>query len=201
MAPNEFGDFLAGCFAPLAFFWLVLGFFQQGDELRNSVAALHLQGEELRNSVEQQRQLVDVTREQLGLNRASQDAAFEETVRKAAPIFHISGRFSSSSGGIVTTKLIIRNVGADCRQLHFFDGINSDQRFALFKNDDFFEIEFQLRQSDEVEQITLSIKCDTMLGHNLAFQTILDPYISRYGPVYKVTAEDGLFVQTSHHPR
>jgi hypothetical protein len=65
LTPNEWGDFLAGAFAPLAFFWLVLGFFQQGAELRNSGQALWLQGEELRNSVEQQRQLVEVTREQL----------------------------------------------------------------------------------------------------------------------------------------
>lgn len=65
LQPNEIGDFLAGVFAPLAFFWLVLGFLQQGAELRNSGQALWLQGEELRNSVEQQKQLVDVTREQL----------------------------------------------------------------------------------------------------------------------------------------
>jgi len=31
---NEQGDFLAGVFAPLAFGWLVLGFFQQGRELK-----------------------------------------------------------------------------------------------------------------------------------------------------------------------
>ncbi len=43
---NEFGDFLAGFAAPLAFGWLVLGFFQQGEELR-------LQAAELRASVEQ----------------------------------------------------------------------------------------------------------------------------------------------------
>lgn len=43
---NEFGDFLAGFAAPLAFFWLVLGFFQQGEELR-------LQAKELRAAVKQ----------------------------------------------------------------------------------------------------------------------------------------------------
>jgi hypothetical protein len=55
---NELGDFLAGAFSPVAFFWLVLGFFQQGKELR-------LQVEELKNSVEQQRELVGVSRDQL----------------------------------------------------------------------------------------------------------------------------------------
>ena len=37
---NEFGDFLAGVFAPLAFFWLVIGYFQ-------SKEALELQAKEL----------------------------------------------------------------------------------------------------------------------------------------------------------
>lgn len=64
---NEMGDFFAGAFAPLALMWLVLGFFQQGTELRHSGAALWLQGRELQHSVEQQRELVNVTREQFAL--------------------------------------------------------------------------------------------------------------------------------------
>jgi hypothetical protein len=39
---NEVGDFLAGVSAPLAFGWLVLGFFQQGKELRNQITELRL---------------------------------------------------------------------------------------------------------------------------------------------------------------
>lgn len=35
---NEWGDLLAGLFAPLAFLWLVVGYFQQGQELRNQIA-------------------------------------------------------------------------------------------------------------------------------------------------------------------
>lgn len=41
---NELGDFLAGAFSPLAFLWLVVGYFQQGHELSASVAALEHQG-------------------------------------------------------------------------------------------------------------------------------------------------------------
>lgn len=61
MTFNEWGDFLAGVSAPLAFLWLVIGYFQQGEELgQNTKAleqqekALNLQVEELRLSVEQQ---------------------------------------------------------------------------------------------------------------------------------------------------
>jgi hypothetical protein len=47
--------------APVAFIWLVLGFLQQGDELRLSTQALIYQVDELRESVEQQKQLVDAS--------------------------------------------------------------------------------------------------------------------------------------------
>jgi len=56
---NELGDFLAGVFGPVAFLWLVLGFLQQGRELKLSSDALRLQADELRASVEQQTQMVE----------------------------------------------------------------------------------------------------------------------------------------------
>ena len=48
LALNELGDFLGGISSPLAFLWLVLGFFQQGREIRLSSKALHLQAREMR---------------------------------------------------------------------------------------------------------------------------------------------------------
>ena len=40
LAFSELGDFFAGVFGPLAILWVILGFIQQGAELRNSVAEL-----------------------------------------------------------------------------------------------------------------------------------------------------------------
>jgi hypothetical protein len=57
MKPNEFGDFLAGVFSPVAFLWLVLGFIQQGHELSLQIA-------ELRHSIAAQNDLVVATRDQ-----------------------------------------------------------------------------------------------------------------------------------------
>lgn len=62
---NEFGDFLAGAFSPVAFLWLVLGYLQQQKELQQNTKALELQAEELRNSVEQYKEMVSVAKEQL----------------------------------------------------------------------------------------------------------------------------------------
>lgn len=62
---NELGDLLAGVFSPLAFLWLVGGYLQQGQELRQNTEALLMQAAELKNSVEQQAELVRVARKQL----------------------------------------------------------------------------------------------------------------------------------------
>lgn len=64
---NELGDFLAGVFAPLAFLWLVLGYFLQRREISQNTKALELQAEELNSSVEQQKQLVETAKEDLKL--------------------------------------------------------------------------------------------------------------------------------------
>jgi hypothetical protein len=93
---NEFGDFMAGAFGPLALFWLVLGFFQQGDELRNSVEALRLQADELQNSVDQQRELVAVTRESLLHER--QLIELENVERKAGKQPRLLVTFSAWMG-------------------------------------------------------------------------------------------------------
>jgi len=59
---NAWGDTAAGFFAPLAFLWLVLGYRQQGEELKQ-------QAEELRQSVEAQKQMAKAQQEQLEHDR------------------------------------------------------------------------------------------------------------------------------------
>lgn len=54
---NELGDFLGGVASPLAFLWLVLGFFQQSREIRLSGKALHLQAQEMKRSFDEHRRL------------------------------------------------------------------------------------------------------------------------------------------------
>lgn len=120
---NELGDFLAGAFGPLAILWLVLGFFQQGIELRQNSAALHLQAEELANSVQQQKELVEVARQQYEADRASVEHQLrvfelerEEQKQKAAPKFLI--QIGGQHGGFHSIHtFIISNYGASCSEV------------------------------------------------------------------------------------
>jgi len=48
---NEWSDILAGYFAPVAFLWLVLGYRQQGEELKTNTQALLAQRDEQERSV------------------------------------------------------------------------------------------------------------------------------------------------------
>ncbi|MBK9115785.1 MAG: hypothetical protein IPM22_09100 [Betaproteobacteria bacterium] len=70
LEPNHIGDFLAGAFGPLAILWLILGFFQQGMELRENSRALDLQAAELKSATREQRELLQILRGQLEATRA-----------------------------------------------------------------------------------------------------------------------------------
>jgi len=61
---NEKGDFLAGVFSPLAFLWLVYGYLQQGQELKQNTEALRLQAIELGKNVQAQNEIVKFQQEE-----------------------------------------------------------------------------------------------------------------------------------------
>lgn len=147
LKPNEFGDLLAGIFSPLAFLWLVLGYFQQGKELKASVKALELQGKELKNSVEQQRALVDVSTKQLEADfeaRAEEEAVAEH---QAQPRFHPSLMLNRMGGqnaftfrfenhAVLCTDVVISVEGEDEATM---ERVPNGQRIAFQMNFDEME--------------------------------------------------------------
>lgn len=107
---NNIGDFLSGVFGPVAFLWLVLGFLQQGKELK-------LQAEELRHSVQQQTEIAAATREQAESQRIAMDvdrARYEDQFL-ARLVFR--PKHSMTNNGMRTHFFDLQNLGGDAINL------------------------------------------------------------------------------------
>lgn len=145
LQPNSIADFVGGACAPLAFLWLVLGFFQQGEELRNSADALWLQGRELQNSVEQQRDLVEVTKKQLALESENLRAQNIDFARRAQPIIQVRPHTRTvESGGSVIQSFTVTNLGKQATDLHVdLDGQRLMERSYL-RSDGFFTFDIDI---------------------------------------------------------
>ena len=93
---NALGDFLAGIFAPVAFFWLILGYVQQGKQLDQNTKALEqqekvlqLQIEEMKESVQQQTELVNIQKKQY---EEQQNLLEPRFIISDAEVFNVLGR-------------------------------------------------------------------------------------------------------------
>jgi hypothetical protein len=106
MAPNAWGDWAGGTFAPLAFLWLVVGYFQQGEELR-------LQAEELRASVKQQTTLARTAARQTHLLEKSQTISLRAQIMEHQPRFlgFVPWNPVVETGNM---EITIQNVGRPC---------------------------------------------------------------------------------------
>ena len=74
---NELGDLLAGTVAPVAIFWFIVGYFQQGKELKQNTEALKIQAAELKNQVEETKALVEQTSYQAKIMEDERNLVFE----------------------------------------------------------------------------------------------------------------------------
>lgn len=139
---NSFGDFLAGSLGPLGLFWLVLGFFQQGSELRNSIKALDLQTDELKQSVDAQNKMAVATNKQLKLQQEEFALTTQEFTKSRQPKFivtylgiddEISNPTSFGEESPLFHKLSFANVGATACEVEIHLGygelmtINADE--------------------------------------------------------------------------
>lgn len=120
---NELGDFLAGVFAPIAFFWLILGYVQQGKQLdQNTTAleqqerALQLQIHGMKESVQQQKELATIQKQQFdALNKAVKpifvirDSGFTYFSYPDGSDFLVEVKFNLTNLGGVANALYIRN--------------------------------------------------------------------------------------------
>ena len=119
MTLNEWGDFIAGASSLLALLWLVIGYFQHGEELRLNTAALGLQKEELSNQVRETARLAGNAQRQAEaaerltqLTKQMQDRERRREAWEAEP--ELVGSGGSSGAQFETT---IKNRRGEAREL------------------------------------------------------------------------------------
>jgi hypothetical protein len=122
MKASEFGDFIAGVFGPLALLWVVLGYLQQGQELRYNRDALLLQARELNLSAKAQTDLVMVTNAQLEIDRERSDQERKEVSLRNTPIIRIEAMGGNGhSSGSWNYQFRVKNLGGMCQDIEVID--------------------------------------------------------------------------------
>lgn len=169
MPLNELGDFLAGIFGPIAFFWLILGFLQQGQELKQSTKALELQAKELNNSVTQQKELVEISRKQV---EADLDALARERQKEkelSQPKFIFTGVGGTHhAGGSSRYSTTIKNVGNAINNINL--SFNIEMKFFnrpivnFWDRNEGFRIEFEYIDYTSAEEAIFTISYTDILG-------------------------------------
>lgn len=119
MELNNLGDFLAGIFGPLMLFWLIIGYKQQQEELKQNTKALEMQADELRKSVEQHKELVNATRRQIAVESKSLEFAIKKHEDGESPNFNLE-KVKTSVGrkNIIVDNIVFKNVGKSAYSVH-----------------------------------------------------------------------------------
>ena len=119
MELNAVGDFIAGTVSPIAFLWLILGYFQQGEELQQNTFALKMQADQLRLAVDEYKQLVAATSRQASLLETEHKERREQELRESALDLVSDGPALKyiNKNGLHGCDQVFTNIGADVRDL------------------------------------------------------------------------------------
>lgn len=187
---NAVGDFLAGVFAPLAFFWLVRGFYQQGkgleqnsislqlqaNELQASTDALNLQVQEMKASVEQQKIMAEFQRLEIEERHNSVIPVLNVEValnlnNNWGDFFHFSIQNVSDNEA---RNIIIETNVADCSSNH------SEVFLILLKgsvqqaSDSFTDTESTLYKQNIPFERTIHLSYESILGRKFHQEFLLE---------------------------
>lgn len=187
---NAWGDFFAGFFAPLAFLWLVLGYLQQGEELRQSTEALKLQAAELKNSVEQQSHLVAVSREQVQQELRALEEERERRRDAARPKFIPQPGMTMINGGIASHDMTVTNVGNTGTRVRLtLDppvGTQSEYTRPVFRSGETMEMTVSLVSASAAVATLTYLDADGVPG-SVRFTLEKNESHLHFGPVERIT--------------
>lgn len=187
----ELGSFLEGAFAPLAFLWLVIGYFLQQKELEQNTEALKAQAEEIQRTAEQAviqseqmvaseiharqeafLQIYRAVRNQLGsiagfLYISSQAATADGTVtpEEQSKLFAGSGRDSE----LFSRRLLERNFQLSDHPQQQYDLFYGTRVRARHSNSFIYTFERLVRRASDVDQDDMIRDAFLSSGHGLLY--------------------------------
>lgn len=176
---NELGDFLAGVFGPLAVFWLVLGYYQQGKELKVSSQALVAQCIELANSAEQQRLALEISKSQMVLAQQKHQVEMlelEESIRPRVSLAHAnSGRTQNSD--YHNFEIFVFNAAAYYLKVLWHHGNVEFSALTVgyigAKTKEKYQVTFDRLQSPE--SIEMAVYCQNVRGRSYGYRFTFKP--------------------------
>ncbi len=143
---NEIGDFFAGAFAPLAFLWLVFGFYQQGRGLKQNSEALRIQVAELKQStralnlqVDEQKKLLKTTEKQIKINNEKNNFDKFYLKKQLQPFFHFSDlevccECENDTFDSLLVMFKISNSRTICRNIFFTYAYEEGSAYKILKH-------------------------------------------------------------------
>jgi len=175
---NELGDFLAGVFGPLAVLWLVLGYYQQGRELKISSQALVAQCVELSNSVSQQQRALEVSTDQMKLAKAKHELELleiEESIRPRVDVTYLNSGISNS-GEWLNFNFLVINAAAYGLRICWSDGSVEYEVLTAgyigLQAREKFQVNFP---KDDVDaSFTITVSCKNVRGRQYAYHFTYD---------------------------
>lgn len=152
---NSIGDFLAGAFAPLGFFWIVAGYKQNSESLELQSVELVNSTKALNDQVEEQKKLFLATEQQIKLSKDKNDFEIFSQKKQFQPFFHIDELkihtwFFKNSDSMISFEIQFKlyNSRETCRNLFF--GYNYENELSP----DFIVEKFSIPLlTDSIEQV------------------------------------------------
>lgn len=202
---NELGDFLAGVFAPIAFFWLILGYMQQGKQLEQNTKALEqqeialqLQIDEMREGIKQQVELVQFQRQQLDEQHKMLEPRFIISQSKVDPPVYGSSKDSNVDVNhnivFVVVNYTLENLGGDAFNLRLVHPKSKQifKKFSSLKASTSEEIRLELTQF-QIDQLNQKKELEDSLdffyectnGRLVKYELLIRIYQTNY-PFYGV---------------
>jgi hypothetical protein len=175
---DELGNFLEGAFAPLAFLWLVIGYFLQQKELQQNTEALRQQSEQMAETVIHARQdtflqVVRNVRYQLGsitgfLFISSQSDSFdgEVTAEEQSQMF---AKQSAQDPEIFSRRLLEVHVQLPNEQ-EKYDLFYGTKVRARHSNNFIFTFERLMRRAEQVDSDNMIRDALLEHGHGLIYR-------------------------------